>query len=69
MNNGMNVKIARIKKGLSQRDLAKLCGVCQNAIVKIEKGEIDTMLVQNLKKVAEVLEVDFVKLFFSNDEQ
>lgn len=69
MNNGMNVKIARIKKGLSQRDLAKLCGVCQNTIVKIEKGEIDTMLVQNLKKVAEVLEVDFVKLFFSNDEQ
>ena len=31
--------------------------------------KIDTMLVQNLKKVAEVLEVDFVKLFFSNDEQ
>ncbi|MDU1202525.1 MAG: helix-turn-helix transcriptional regulator [Clostridiales bacterium] len=64
----MNVKIERIKKGLSQRQLAKLCGVCQNTIVKIEKGEIDTVIVQNLKKVAEVLGVGMVELFF-NDEQ
>ena len=68
MNNGMNVKIARIKKGLSQRDLAKLCGVCQNTIVKIEKGEIDTMLVQNLKKVAEVLGMTITELFFSEEQ-
>ena len=64
----MNVKIERIKKGLSQRQLAKLCGVCQNTIVNIEKGEIDTVIVQNLKKVAEVLGVGMVELFF-NDEQ
>lgn len=64
----MNVKIERIKKGLSQRDLANLCGVCQNTIVKIEKGEIDTVIVQNLRKVAEVLGIGIVDLFFSDDK-
>lgn len=64
----MNVKIERIKKGLSQRQLANLCGVCQNTIVKIEKGEIDTVIVQNLKKVAEVLGTTVVELFFSGEQ-
>lgn len=64
----MNLKLERIRRGLNQRQLAKLSGVCQNTIVKIEKGEIDTVIVQNLKKVAEVLGVGMVELFF-NDEQ
>ena len=64
----MNVKIERIKKGLSQRQLAKLCGVCQNTIVKIEKGEIDTVIVQNLKKVADALGMSVVELFFSDEQ-
>ena len=63
----MNLKLERIRR-LNQRQLAKLSGVCQNTIVKIEKGEIDTVIVQNLKKVADALGMSVVELFFSDEQ-
>lgn len=64
----MNLKLERIRRGLNQRQLAKLSGVGVNTIVKMEKEEIDTVIVQNLRKVAEVLGMSIVDLFFSDDK-
>ena len=33
--------VARKKKGLSQRDLEKLCGVSQPVIARMEKGDVN----------------------------
>jgi transcriptional regulator with XRE-family HTH domain len=49
----------RIEKGLSQRELAELCGTTQSAIARLERGgrppRIDTLL-----RIAEALECDLV---------
>ena len=37
----MNVKLARIKKGLTQKEFAKIVGTSHVTIVKIEKGDVD----------------------------
>lgn len=64
----MNLKLERIRRGLNQRQLAKLSGVGVNTIVKMEKEEIDNVMVHNLRKVAEALGVGIVDLFFSDDK-
>lgn len=61
----MNLKIARIRKGLNQRELARLAGVCQNTLVKLERDEIDNVRVDTLRKIANVLGMSIVELFFS----
>ena len=35
---------ARKKKGLSQRDLEKLCGVSQPVIARMEKGDVNAKI-------------------------
>lgn len=47
----------RIKKGLSQRKLAKLSGLTQPNVCRIEKGGNITL--SNLMKLAEALNVEF----------
>lgn len=64
----MNLKLERIRRGLNQKQLSKLSGVGVTTIVKIEKGDIDSVMVHNLKKIANVLEMSIVELFFNEDE-
>lgn len=49
----------RVAKGLSQRELAELCGTTQSAIARLERGgrppRIDTLL-----RIAEALECDLI---------
>ncbi len=63
----MNVKIKRIIKKLTQKELAQLVGTSNVTIVKIEKGNIDNVKFGTLKKVAEVLETTVQELFFSEE--
>ncbi len=64
----MNLKLERIRRGLNQRQLAKLSGVGVNTIVKMEKEEIDNVMVHNLRKVADALGMSVVELFFSDEQ-
>lgn len=59
----MNVKLARIKKGLSQKEFAKLVGTSNVTIVKIERDDIEGIRFGLLKKIAEVLNCSFEQLF------
>lgn len=63
----MNVKLERIKKGLTQKEFAKLVGTSNVTIVKIEKGNIDGISFGTLKKIANVLDCTFEKLFLSDN--
>lgn len=65
----MNVKIKRITKGLSQKELSKMVGVSNVTIVKIEKGNIENVKFGTLKKIATVLDSTVPELFFSSDEK
>ncbi|APH17187.1 XRE family transcriptional regulator [Clostridium sporogenes] len=66
----MNVKIARIKKGLTQAELREkikkeyLIGISPNKIVAIEKGDYTGLRYYEIVAISKVLEVPPEKLFF-----
>ena len=60
----MNTKLKRISMGLTQTDLSKKSNVGMNTIVKIEKGDIDSIKVGTLKKIAAALNANIEELFF-----
>lgn len=64
------LKVARVKKGLTQEGLAKKSGVGRVTISNIERGKqsiLDTP-VGTLKKISEALDTDIETLFFSEEE-
>lgn len=62
----MVLKAKRILMGIkTQKDLSILSGVGMNTIVKLEKGDIDSVSVGTLKKVATALDTSVVDLFFN----
>lgn len=65
----MNVKIKRIMKGLSQKELAKLAGTSNVTLIKIEKGNIDNVKLGTLKKIAEALGTTVIELFLTGDKK
>lgn len=65
----MNLKLERVKRGLSQGELSKISKVGLTTIVKLEKGEINGVSVGILKKISKALGVSIVELFFSENEQ
>ena len=63
----MNAKLARIKKGLSQKAFAKIVGTSNVTIVKIGKGDIDGVSFGLLKRIATALDSTFEELFLSEE--
>ena len=63
---GMNVRLARVKRGISQEALADMAGLARSTMGIIERGE-QSPSVQTLYKVALALDVDFHKLFIFDD--
>ena len=57
-----NIRLERLKKGLSQEKTANLLQISQNAYSKIESGKT-TLTIIRLHQIAKVLEVPFEKLF------
>jgi len=64
----MNLIIARLKSNLTQKQLAAIVGISHVTICKLENGNIDSIKVGTLKKVAKALNTDLVTLFFSDEE-
>ena len=54
---GMNVKIARVKKGMTIQELAKQAGMSVTTISRLERG-IGNARMFSINKIAEVLEID-----------
>lgn len=56
------IETARINKGISQRELAKLSGISRSTLNDIINGKIKKVDVDSLKKIAETLDLSLVKL-------
>lgn len=64
---GKNVKIERIKKDLTQEQLAEIMGVSQNYIANIECGKANMSLAKVLE-LATFLETEIEKLLIFNEK-
>ena len=64
----MNLKLARIKKGLTQRQLGKLVGLSNVTISHIENSNSDNVTKSIMKKIAAALDTTVQALFFDEDE-
>ena len=60
---GLNVKIARLKKGLTQEQLAELMNIHLTYIARIETGKIN-MSLGKILELANTLNIDINKLIF-----
>lgn len=60
---GLNVKIARLKKGLTQEQLAELMNIHLTYIARIETGKIN-MSLGKILELANTLSIDINKLLF-----
>jgi putative transcriptional regulator len=61
----MEVKIARIRKGLTQKQLRELVGISPQTLVAIERGHYEKVNIPLAKKLAEILGASVLELFFS----
>jgi transcriptional regulator with XRE-family HTH domain len=59
---GRCIREYRVKKGLSQEDLAELCGLHRTYISDVERGERNVSLV-NIEKICEALGVKIHTIF------
>ncbi|WWU64685.1 helix-turn-helix domain-containing protein [Clostridium baratii] len=64
----MKVKIARIKKRLTQQELCKIVKTSPKKLVAIEKGEYDMVTIGLAKRLAKALDTTVQELFFSEEE-
>ena len=63
---GKNVKIERIKKDLTQEQLAEIMGVSQNYVANIECGKANMSLAKVLE-LANFLNIEIEKLLIFNE--
>ncbi len=59
---GMNIRLERTKRSISQEGLADLAGVARSTMGVIERGE-KSPSIQTIAKVANALNIDIYKLF------
>lgn len=67
MKIGMLIKELRLKKGLTQEELAEMTELSARTIQRIENGEVDPRA-YSLQMIAKALDVDF-SVFINNDSK
>jgi transcriptional regulator with XRE-family HTH domain len=66
---GRRIRAARRGRGLSQVDLASLCGVSQRQISELERGKIPGVTAHNLSRIAQGLGVSVDTLLYGQEEE
>lgn len=62
-----NLKIARMKKNMSQNKLCKITGISRSALSQYENGKANPSL-KVMKKLSKALGVPVTELFFDENE-
>lgn len=58
----MTLKLERVKRNLTQKQLQDLSGVSMVTIRKIEKGEVEKVTLSTYKKLAKALDIPVEEL-------
>lgn len=62
MNIGEILKEARIKKGLSVIEVARVLGIDRTTYFRYENNQVKNIPIQNLLKLADMLDIDLNKM-------
>ena len=62
----MNVKLARIRRGLTQEQLRSALKISSNRLINIEKGDYTNLKYPLMLKIANVLGTSPIELFFAD---
>lgn len=60
---GLNIKKYRVKKGITQQQLAEALLLSESFIAKLESKTYQTISIDTLEQIAEILDVDITKFF------
>lgn len=60
----MEIKLQRIRLGLTQEDFAKKIQMARARVVQLERGNYDSLRFREMKKIANVLNSTVQELFF-----
>lgn len=63
---GLNIRVQRVKRGISQEELADMAGIARSTMGIVERGEQSPSL-QTIAKIATALKIDIYKLFLFDD--
>lgn len=63
---GKNIKKYRKRKGLTQRKLAEILLLSESFIAKLESETYQTISIDTLEQIANILEIEIVDLFDKN---
>ena len=58
----MTLKLERVKRNLTQKQLQDLSGISMVTIRKIEKGEVEKVTLSTYKKLAKALDISVEEL-------
>lgn len=61
----MRLRDVRLKKRMSQEELARKSRVNRNLISRAENGDISKLNVEKMERISKVLKMSITKLFFS----
>ena len=64
----MKIKLKRISKGLTQKELANKVGISHVTLSKFEKGSYENITLRTMLKLASALDTTVQELFFSDEE-
>src|SRR6266496_3849453 len=66
---GFAVRAIRIKRGWSQTELAAVCGVSRSTISRLERGHLDSLTLETLRRICGALDIrlDIVARWRSGD--
>ncbi|EIF6297238.1 helix-turn-helix transcriptional regulator [Clostridium perfringens] len=63
----MNMKLKRVKLGMTQLELKEKANVSLSSIIALERGNIDGVRVKTIKKIAKALNSTVQELFFDGE--
>lgn len=62
----MEVKLARIKAGLTIMELCKIIHMSPNKLIRVEKGNYENLTKNDMENIAKALNTSVEKLFFQS---
>lgn len=65
---GLNLKISRIKKGLTQKELSDIVGISRDYVASLENGRAKNPSMELMKRLSKALNVPVTELFFAEDD-